>query len=165
MTDCVHFSRPQTEHAWHHQSQVEATHETALDEYKNVYCTTGMANNCKENTLIFKITAAPLRRGFNYSVVIRNGARNFAPPNELLHEISLSQTKFHCPWNKMPCEISHVCSNIRTICALKYGWTFAFFQISHNFSKFRWNSLSLPLHSTVTGYSCRAGRKGIPHNF
>lgn len=54
-------------------------------------------------------------------------------------------------------------NNIRTIDALKYGWTFAFLQISHNFSKFRWNSLSLPLHSTVTGYSCGAGCRGIPH--
>jgi len=83
----------------------------------------------------------------------------FYSPNKLLREILLTQTKFwakfRCLWNKMPCEISHVCTNFNdmgTIGESKYRRKFAFFEISHNFGKFRRNSLSLLLHNTVKLY-------------
>ena len=45
--------------------------------------------------------------------VPQNGERKFGSPNELLREILLTQTKFCCPWNKIPCEISHICTKFQ----------------------------------------------------
>ena len=65
----------------------------------------------------------------------RNFKRNFA-----VHGTKC-QAKFHT--------LARNFNDMGTIAASKYRGKFAFFEISHNFGKFRRNLLSLILHSTV----------------